>query len=176
MTPDRAADLMAAFRSARVQAGESAEKIELLGRIEDLEGPDVDHFLAMVASDASEYDLARIEAIRVLERRRFEGNEERESVASVLRRVLAEDDDDQVRSYAARALGNFTQVPGVVATAGALVLDQDEDIDIRHNAFFALERSAPTEEAVDLVTRCLAEDEFQDAARRVLAKWHGLGT
>jgi hypothetical protein len=44
----------------------------------------------------------------------------------------------------------------------------------RHNAFFALERSLPTEEAIVVVTNCLADDEFKEWAPRVVGKWHGL--
>jgi HEAT repeat protein len=158
-----------------MQGEESAEKIEILHELEQLDEPEVTRFLASIVGDANEYDLARIEALKNLEMRRLGRDESREFVARVIQRVLAKDEDDQVRIYAARSLANFTDVPGVLAVAGALVLDDDEDDDVRHNAFFALERSSPTEEAIDLITKCLTDPEFKDAAARVLAKWHGLG-
>jgi len=168
---DRVADLVAAFRVAPVRGGESTEKIEILRALEPLADPEVSGFLGEVAGDAEEYDLARIEAIRILELRPFENGESREAVARTLKRVLANDSDDEVRAYAARALASFTDLPGVASTAGALVLDRDEDADVRHNAFFALERSTPTAEVVELVRRCLGDDEFSAGAQRVLGGW-----
>lgn len=150
---------------------ESAEKIEILRELEDLAEAEVTRFLVSIAGDPNEYDLARIEAMKILELRRFGPDDDREPVARGIQRVLADDEDDQVRAYAARALANFAAVPGVLAAVGARVLDEDEDADVRHNAFFALERSCPTEEAIDLVTKCLADEQFKEGAERVLLSW-----
>jgi HEAT repeat protein len=117
--------------------------------------------------------LARIEALRILETRQLGDDQDRDKLARRILRVLLDDEDDQVRAYAARALSNFTDVSGVVAVLGKHVLDGDEDDDVRHNALFALERSAASEEAIDLVTRALTVEGFQEAAARVLARWHG---
>jgi HEAT repeat protein len=175
MTSQRVSDLMVAFRSVPVR-GESPEKIEIVRQLEDIDEPEATHFLSAIAADAAEYDLARIEAIKILELRSFAEVDDRAAVGRALLRVLEDDEDDQVRAYAARALANFTAIPGVLASVGALVQDHDEDEDVRHNAFFAIERSSPTEEAIDLLTNLLTSDDFKEGAARVLAKWNALDT
>jgi HEAT repeat protein len=170
MTSPRLAALMAAFRTAPTINGESVRKIETLHELGGLADPEIGPFLATIIGDAREYDLARIEALRMLETGQFGDDQDRDKLARRILRVLLDDEDDQVRAYAARALSNFTDVSDVVAALGKHVLDGDEDDDVRHNAFFALERSAASEEAIDLVTRALAVE----GAARVLARWHGL--
>ena len=170
----RLAELVAAFRSAPMRGGESPEKIEIVRQLDDFAEPEAARFLSAIAGDPGEYDLARIEALKLLELRSIANGEEKATIARALERLLKEDEDEQVRAYAARTLANFIETPGILALAGSLVADPNEDEDVRHNAFFAIERSVPTEEAMDLLTNLLTDDDFKEGAARVLSKWNSL--
>jgi HEAT repeat protein len=129
---DRVDELISDFRNALETGRESAGKIDALSALARLDDPRVTRFLIDVAGDPDEYDLARIEALKVLELAEVDPGD-REAVVRMLGRVLDQDEDDDVRSYAARALAGFTEVPGVLDVAASRVLDPDEDEDVRRN-------------------------------------------
>src|SRR5262245_33904674 len=172
VSDERAADLMRVFsRLGASTPGESPERIEMLRELEQAPQSTVTQFLARVAADPGEYDLARIEALKILESRPIDSMDTRSQVARELRRVLDGDEDDEVRAYAARAMANFIDAPGARASMGRYVLDTEEDEDVRHNAFFALERGGPSPESEPILDRCRSDPAFSQAAERVLRQW-----
>ena len=158
---------MAAFRSA---GQESPEKLSLLSEIEEIADPRATDFLIEIAADPAEYDLARTEALRVLEIRAM-GRVERELVARALDRILREDEDPDVRIYAARTLANVMDIRDARDAAARSLLDPEEDEDVRHNAFFAIERGGASPEAIEIMEKCLSEERFRAGATRVLEQW-----
>lgn len=171
---DHVDELIARFRAAVVTGQESAAKIDILLELVRVDDPRVARFLIAVAGDSNEYDLARIQALKTLELREVEAGA-RDDVVRMISRILQDDEDDEVRSYAARALAGFVDVQGVLEIATGRVLDPDEDDDVRHNAFFAIERSKPTPQAIGAMERCREEAEFRKGASRVLARWSQMG-
>jgi len=167
---DRVDELISQFRGAVITGQESAAKIDSLLELVRLEDLRVVHFLIEIAGNPDEYDLARIEALKALEWREV-GPEARDDVVRMVGRVLQHDNDDEVRSYAARTLAGYTEVPGVLDLASGHVLDPDEDEDVRHNAFFVIERSKPTQQAISAMKRCRDVAEFHEGASRVLNRW-----
>lgn len=162
--------LIRAFREAGMCGQESPGKIAALARVVGIEDPRVTGFLAAVAADAREYDLARIEALGALQVRAM-GRSERELVARTLAQLLDEDDDPDVRIHAARALSCVMDVTVAVRSAVRHLLDPGEDEDVRHNAFFAIERGGPTDESRRAIEQLVGDERFGSGAARVLALW-----
>jgi len=171
---DPVEELITRYRSAIFTGQESTAKIDNvleLARLRDLR---VVRFFIEIAGNSNEYDLARIEALKALELRKVEPNE-KDDVVRMIGRVLQQDNDDDVRSYAARALAGYIEVSGALDIAAERVLDPDEDDDVRHNAFFAIERSKPTLQAIAAMERCSNEAKFREGAIRVLHSWSQRG-
>jgi hypothetical protein len=167
---DQVGDLIARFRNALITGQESNAKIDCLMELIRFDDPRIDGFLVDVAGSADEYDLARIQALKVLEQRAVETGA-RDDVVRMISGVLEHEGDDEIRSYAARALAGFIDVRGALDIAAGLVLDPNEDDDVRHNAFFAIERSKPTPQAIAAMKRCREEAKFSSGASRVLRFW-----
>lgn len=161
---------MAAFRSAGSVGQESPEKLALLREIEEMEDPRATDSLIAIAADPDEYDLARIGALRALEIRSM-GRVERELVARALDKILREDEDPDVRIHAAITLDNVMDIPVARDAAARSVLDPEEDVDVRHNAFFAIERGGASPKAIEVMKKCLSDEEFRGGAARVLEQW-----
>ncbi|MET0552161.1 MAG: hypothetical protein ABW221_03930 [Vicinamibacteria bacterium] len=104
---DPAAELTTAFRNAS-----PAVRHDLLRELAALTGPAVLTFLASVASDTTEADTTRVEAIRLLETRSL-ADDERRLVAHVLQSVVKFDRNEHVRARASTALDSFRDVPGI---------------------------------------------------------------
>jgi hypothetical protein len=82
-------------------------------------------------SDAREYDLARIEILKVLELRRRSDSSEDELIGQSIRRILADDPDDDVRTYAAMAASNYMDVEGVLDEVERTLFNESEETNIR---------------------------------------------
>ena len=174
MNTQQIAGLIAGFRRSSSDQAESPEKIEILKQLEDSADGEVTKFLAEVAGNTREYDLARIEALKIRECRSIPSEVDRTEAKRTLQRILSDDEDDEIRSYTARTMANFVDLSGVRRLLGQYVLDKDEDEDVRHNAFFALERGGPNPDTRAILERCLSDPEFQPGAERVLRQWGAL--
>ena len=163
-------DLILRYRRAEGIGQESPAKLAALETIQASDDAEATEFLATVAADPGEYDLARTEALRALEVRAM-GRQERELVAGVLNKLMRDDEDPDVRIYAARTLAGVMDLPIARQTVEKHLLDPEEDEDVRHNAFFALERGGDSQWAVGVLMKCLGDSSFQTGARRLLAKW-----
>ena len=71
------------------------------------------------------------------------------------------------------ALSNFLDLEGPFSAIVESILDLDEDSDVRHNAFFAIERFGPTIRSLDLLKKLVADPDLGAGATRVLRKWSG---
>jgi hypothetical protein len=98
---------------------------------------------------------------------------DRPPVAKVIGDVLADKSTTDLRLQAALALGEFTQIDGVLARLSAVCLAQDESLDLRYAAFTSVERAGPTPECVALLRQLASEEEaLGGSARSVLSAWH----
>lgn len=170
----RTEDLVSSFREIEKQRGPDEESSQLLEIISELESsisdPGVRSLLMDVAADSSGYDMARIAALKALQFWKHENNEIQE-VAEKLVSVLLTDEDMDVRNYAAMSLSNYTEAPGVVEAIEKTLQDENEDLNLRHNSLFCLERGGPTEEARVVLFNLRNSRSLGDSARRILAAW-----
>jgi hypothetical protein len=162
------------FDLYRVRASSSiAFKLDVLMNLERLRDPRVVPFLLNVLGDRNEAEEVRI---HVLKQVRNGGGlvalADRAVVAKLIGSVLAEKSTALLRIHAALALGEFTQIDGVLAWLSAVCLAQDESIDLRYAGFTSLERAGPTPECIALLRQISSDDTLGNAARSVLLAWH----
>jgi hypothetical protein len=170
--------LIARFRGEDTPKLAKPDKSIKPGVIESLEEHAADpralDFLLHVAADRQEFDLARIEALKVLELREPGSDEERRRIAPVLKDVLVGDPDDDVRQYAAMAAAYYMSESDLVDAVAQRAFDQGEDIDLRWNAFAALKQLGPTPRGIELLRAASEDAVFRNSALLVLKKW-GVG-
>jgi hypothetical protein len=165
---DQAERLILAFKgrsTASVQA-----KLDTLLDLERLSHPRIVPFLLEVLADEREPTPVRIHVLRRL-RNGLLGRRDRPSVAEAMLRVLADRSSPELRLQAALALAEFTELDGVPAGLGSLVLDAAEPIDLRYSAFTSLQRAGPTSECVSLLRQLLTDEALGRCARSALAVW-----
>jgi hypothetical protein len=130
---DELAILIDAFRA------ENADRLQLVHEMEAQGGDAAAAFLASVAGDERAEDYVRVEALKAMRLWSIESAQVRRDIGDRLVSTLTGSDDDLVRGYAGMALSNFFDVPGVFDALRVVVVDHDEDEDVRHNALDALE-------------------------------------
>jgi hypothetical protein len=166
MQPTR---LIAAFNELGV--GSSAtSKLDILMDLERLDDPCIVPFLVGVLADESQPMEVRIHLIRRLRNGRL-APDERRLVAGLLCRLLQRDGQLDPRLQSALALGEFTDVEGVLAALGTLALAPDEPIDLRYSAFTSMQRAGPTSECIALLRELALDETLGRAAMNVLAAW-----
>ena len=168
---DRIDQLISAFRR-EPRDTESSEKLEILSELEASNEGRVTAFLLALAADEAQYDLVRIEALKILQLRDIP-DPGRRAAADAIADLLRESEDPGVRNYAAMALSNFLDFEGPLSAIAGSILDPSEDPDVRHNAFFAIERFGPTRRSLDLLKKIVDDSELGAGATRVLKKWSG---
>lgn len=147
-------------------------KVEAVAALDDhVADPQVIAFLTAVTADPGEYDLARIECMKILRlwppptpgARRDAGR----AIAAALR-----EDDELVRQYAAMSLGPYLADP-LVFEALTVALLRDDDLDVRHNALAAVEEAGPADRPAELLRRLAGDAELGPAVARILDRWAG---
>ena len=141
-----------------------------LGRLRD---PRVVPFLLGVLVDRHEAEEVRIYVLKQLRNR--DGPlvpADRPSVANALGEVLADRSTVDLRLEAALALGDFTQIDGVLARLSAVCLSHEESIDLRYAGFTSLERAGPTRECLALLRQISSDETLGSSARSVMLAWH----
>jgi len=113
-------------------------KAELLNEIEFEDIPEKWNLLRAVIADPNEYDLARMQALKILEIANVPP-EDLPSFCGLLVSIIKTDKDEDVKNYGVIASKNFVNDSDelkqlIIKT----VLDAKEDIDIRHNAYSAV--------------------------------------
>lgn len=147
-------------------------KCELLRDIEFEDVPEKWQLIHSVVADTGEYDLARIEALKILEIADIPDAEQL-SFGALLVTVIATDQDDDVKNYAVMASRNFVNdndaLKELIIT---VVADPNEDIDIRHNALRAVMALWDLPRRRVVLESLLADEELGRHARRELAEHH----
>jgi len=150
-------------------------KLDVLIDLERVRDSRVVPFLLQVLMDPDESEDVRTHVVKQL--RNGSGvlvPADRPAVAKAIGDVLADTSTKDLRLQAALALalGDFTQIDGVLSSLSAVSLAADESIDLRYAAFTSIERAGPTPECIAAL-RLIARDEtLGDAARSVLSAWH----
>src|SRR5207302_7679111 len=105
--------------------------------------PQVVPFLLSVLADPRESTAVRLDVLKRVRNGRLKPLE-RPRVAETIVRLLSERSNAELYLQSALALGEFTDVPGVVAVLGGLALETAESFDLRYAAFTSLQRADPT--------------------------------
>ena len=141
--------------------------------LERIRDPRVVPFLLKLLGDSQEGEDVRIHVLKQL--RGGSGvlvPSDRPAVAKALANVLTNTSAHELRLQAAVALGDFTEIDGVLLNLVDVSLAQEESIDLRYAAFTSIERAGATPACV-IVLQLIARDEaLGDAARSVLLAWH----
>jgi hypothetical protein len=166
---DEVAWLMEAFNDLGA-ASSATSKLDSLMDLERLDDPRIVPFLVAVLADETQSMEVRIHLIRRLRNGRL-APDERRLVASLLGRLVRRDGQLDLRLQTALALGEFTDVEGVLAALGTLALAPDEPIDLRYSAFTSIQRAGPTPECVALFQELSCDETLGRAAMSVLAMW-----
>ncbi|WP_240802814.1 HEAT repeat domain-containing protein [Streptomyces sp. A0642] len=157
------------------QPAESDRRRELVASIGDILAKRPDHpaalpFLASVAADTEEYDVARVEATTALRLSPPTDAAHRQQAADALLAVMRGPDEDLCRQYAAMALGPYAEAPEVHEAMAAAVLG-DEDPLVRDNALAALRQAGPSEERVEVLHQLTDDRSLGGEAARILRAW-----
>jgi hypothetical protein len=166
---DLVADAIARFRAA--PDGDEEIPLDVIAQLEEARDPRIVPFLLEVVADLGGLDLARVEVCEVLKLREGMTAAERTAAAKALATVLFDDEDGDVRNYAAMALSSFFDLPAARAAVERVLLDGREERNVRHNALFAIERSGSSPENTRLLQKLDADPELARSARRILGEW-----
>lgn len=139
--------------------------------MEELDDDVVLPFFLSVVTDQDEDDLARIEILKLFDVRYKENNDENVVMSKALCKILkTKDDDVDVRNHAAIAASNYMDDSNVFSIVSKVLLDADEDNDMRWNAFAALKMLGKTTQSVRALKK-LEDTAFAKAKKRVLEEW-----
>ena len=148
-------------------------KCQLLSSIELEEHPEKWALIRAVIANADEYDLARIQALKILETAGLPAEDLR-SFGELLVSVITTDKDGDVRNYAVIASTNFVNdCDELKELIVRILLDPKEDIDIRHNALGAVMAFFDLPRRKEVLERLSADKEMGQQAKRQLAEYHG---
>ena len=156
--------------SARGAMASAAAKLDVLLDLERLRDPRVVFFLLQLLGDPSQPAEVRVHVLKRLRNGPLTADD-RVTVAGALRQLLSSGSSLDLRLQAALALGEFTEIAGVLSALGALALEPHESIDLRYTAFTSLERAGPTTECVTLLRELSNDDMLGCAVRSVLVRW-----
>ena len=140
--------------------------------LERIRDPWVVPFLRAILGDPHEREDVRIHVVRQL---RNESGvlvpSDRPVVSRSLRDVLTNTSAENLRLRAALALGDFTEIEGVLTALTTLTLAHAESIDLRYAAFTSIERAGPTPQCIAVLRQIAHDDALGDAAQSVLSTW-----
>ncbi|KAA2222663.1 hypothetical protein [Chryseobacterium sediminis] len=145
------------------------DRVEFLRKIEFEDDPSKWELLDHIIQDEEDYDLARIEALKILEIAEIQGHI-KDKIMKTLIGVIESTEDYDVRNYATSAIVNFVEYSQIRIVARNLVLNIDEDIDIRYNAFDVIKKISDIDERNEVLKRLLDDTDFQKSAQRVLTE------
>jgi HEAT repeat protein len=154
-------------------ASSVAANLAVLMDLEQIGDPRIVPFLLKVLEDRNEPEDVRNHVLKQL---RNGGGlvvpADRPQVATSIGDVLADRSTVDLRLQAAIALGEFTQIDGVLSRLNSVCLAQGESIDLRYAAFTSLERAGPTTECIALLRQMSSDETLGRSARSVLSAWH----
>jgi hypothetical protein len=147
-------------------------KDEFLRDIEFEDIPEKWQLLHSVIADTNEYDLARVQALKILEIAGIPDDWMR-SFCELLLAVIKTDKDYDVKNYAVMASKNFVNDSDELKSLIVdIVLDAKEDIDIRHNAYAAIRAFFDVPGRKVVLEKLATDQEMGPHALRDLAQYH----
>ena len=176
MDSDQIEGLISKFHSIPGDAeAEPWEKVKIIRTLEGARDPRVLSFFLRVLSDGDEFDLARIEILKILRLRECSGDAERVEIGEAIAGVLVGEEDVLVKQYAAMALEwNYAGVESVLEAVTRTLLNEEEDTGVRANALSVVESAGPTPETVGLLKGLMNDRDIGKYVLTTLAKWEAL--
>ena len=168
---DRVATLAEVFRAPPTGTDhEDTSRVEAVLQLEEhLTDPRVPALYASVIADQTEYDLARIECMKILRLWPPDDDGLRLAVGRAMAAALTSD-DELVRQYAAKTMGPYLADPAAGA-ALAGTLSAEGDLDLRHNALNAIEEAGPAAHTTQLLRRLTSDPVLGTSVTRILVEW-----
>jgi hypothetical protein len=163
--------LIRAF-STRGATDSTASKLDILLDLELLRDGRVVSFLLQVLADPGQPSEVRMHVLKRLRNGPLT-TDQRSSVAGALGELILHGSVVvDLRLQAALALGEFTDINGVLDALGSVALDPQELLDLRYSAFTCLERAGPTPGCVNLLRQLSNDEILGRLAESALARWH----
>jgi hypothetical protein len=129
-------------------------------------------FLLEVATDSNEYDLARVEAFKILYVRPIGNDIELDRIVLAIEEVLiSKKENENVRTYAAIAASSYMACPRVVNAIEQIAIDTKENRNLRACAFDAIERNHISTRSIRILQILSKDGHFYETAKRVLRDW-----
>jgi HEAT repeat protein len=168
---DRVATLAEVFRAPPTGADQAdTSRVEAVLQLEEhLTDPRVPALYASLIADQAEYDLARIECMKILRLWPPDDEALRLTVGRAMATALASD-EELVRQYAAMSMGPYLADPAAFAALSG-TLSTDDDLDVRHNALSAIEEAGPAPHTTELLRRMTADPALGTDVTRILVEW-----
>ena len=165
------ADVDELIRAYRARANVSAfAKLDMLMDIEQQDDVRVLPFLLAVLEDRNELPRVRSHVLKDLR----DGPMtliNRAPVADAMMRIVSDAECAELRLEGALALGEFTDLDGVVGALGTLALDAQLPIDVRYSAFISLGRAGPGAACIAVLRQLSSDETLGRSANSVLSAW-----
>jgi hypothetical protein len=163
------ADRIASFRAATFsEAGESHSKCDIVRGLEEhLAAPEALAFILDLIGDQREYDMARLEALKILQLCE-PSSDHRVQIGRRLAQAMLVESDILVQQWMAIAAANYIGVPEVFGALITLLNDIGADLDVRYNCLAAVRILGRTAETAKALSPLLSDPEFGPPVRRIL--------
>ncbi|MBN1911631.1 MAG: HEAT repeat domain-containing protein [Pirellulales bacterium] len=146
---------------------DEADRCWVVSQLEEVPDERVVSLFVATLEDADEDEDVRIEILKSLVMRK-DSAENHTRMGEAVLNVLRNNDDDLIRSYAAKALRSYPEVEGVLDCLESIVSSESEDIDLRHNALTAIETNRSLASYHGSLQRLVNVPELGQSAQRAL--------
>jgi hypothetical protein len=147
-----------------------AAKLDALLDLEQVRDPRVLGLMLQILADTQQPTEVRLYVLKHT-RNGTLATTQRPRVARVLLDLLEDRSSSALHLQAILALGEFTDVDGVVIALCVLARDAGQALELRHAAYSSLDRTGPTPAYIALLNDLAADDTFGLSARTTLAAW-----
>lgn len=145
------------------------DKVEFIKKIEFDEGDKKWQFLDSVIKDENDYDLARIEALKIIEIYEIP-KLDKDVLATTLESVILNTNDDDVKDYAVDSTPNFIEYDNIFQLVKKILLDENSDIDLRYSSLAAIEKIKDIKMKNEILTKLLDDKDMHKTAKRMLSE------
>lgn len=146
------------------------EKVELINSLNFDDYDDKWDLILEVVQDKNEYDLARIEALKVIEIANIPEIVV-EKLCDVVINLLKSENDYDVKNYAFIAsknlINNSIEIKNYISE---IILSKEEDIDIKHNAYSTILKIINKIDKTEILNSLLDDKVFSKYAEKDLNK------
>jgi hypothetical protein len=146
------------------------EKVELINSLNFDDYDDKWDLILEVVQDENEYDLARIEALKVIEIANIPEIVV-EKLCDIVINLLKSENDYDVKNYAFIAsknlINNSIEIKNYISE---IILSKEEDIDIKHNAYSAILKIINQIDKTEILNSLLDDKVFSKYAEKDLNK------